>query len=496
MGTIVAVQGGALVEALPKDRATALAQLRAPLASLRRLERTAREVREMTELPTAQPEPARVAVLDRGSELVGLARDWAGSVASLLGTAGLVIVLLVFILIEREGLRDRVIRVLAADDYHVTTSAFADAVDRVTRYLRALALVNLGHGALVAIGLLAIGLPGALLFGLLAATLRFVPYLGPWVAASLPIALALLTSGGWTLPLQVGLLFIGIELLSNNLLEPRLIGPSVGLSPFAVILSMVFWGWLWGPVGLVLAAPITASLVAFGRYVPSLEPLAILLSDTAALPPAERLYQRLLARDSHEATELVAERTAALGALEAWDDVVLPALRRLEWDRRRGRLDPEQLDVAREALEVVLAELPAPEETEPRRGLVLCLPARGPWDEIVCAALARFLAAAGLSARAVGHGFSAELAEEVARADLDAVCISSLASSAGAAYQLVMRIRKRSPETRIVVGLWGQGDDSKFRKRIAAEPGSYVVERLAEVAPRLLGSVPLAKTAT
>jgi len=274
---IVGVQGGALVRELPQYRRTAVAQLRAPLDSLRRLERAAREVREMTEAPTREPEPPKVEVVDGDSELVRLLRGWAGSVASLLGTAGLVVVLLFFLLVERESLVDRLLRLLSATDPRVATSALAEAVDCVTRYLRALVLVNLAHGATVALVLLWIGLPGALLFGLLAAILRFVPYLGPWLAASLPIALALASSDGWTLALEVALLFLSLEVVSSNLFEPWLIGTRIGLSPFAMVLSTLFWAWIWGPIGLVLAVPTTACLVAFGRHAPSLEPLAILL---------------------------------------------------------------------------------------------------------------------------------------------------------------------------------------------------------------------------
>ena len=442
----------------------------------------------MTDSPAGGPKPSKVEVVEAHSELVGFAQTWAGSVASLLGTAGLVIVLLVFMLVERESLRDRVIRVVARGDYHITTSALGGAVDHVTRYLRNFALVNFGYGTIVALGLSLIGLPGALLFGLLSAILRFVPYLGPWVAASLPLALAVATSNGWTTPLGVGLLFVVLELVSNNLLEPWLIGTSIGLSPFAMVLSAIFWGWLWGPIGLLLSAPITACLVSLGRYAPSLEPLAILLSNAEALPPAERLYQRLLARDFHEATELVAERSEALGALEAWDDVVLPTLCRLERDQQERRLDQEQIDVARETFELLLSELPEPERDarEAVGSAVLCVPARGYWDAIACEALARFLAAKGLSARTVGHKLSTELAEEVARSEADLVCISSLSGVSGAAHQLVVRIRKRRPETRIVVGLWAQTTDSRLRERIGSDV--YVVSRLGEARDRLLST--------
>ena len=188
-----------------------------------------------------------------------------------------------------------------------------------------------------------------------------MPYLGPWLAAGLALVVALASSEGWTVPLSVAAFLVVLELVSNNFLEPWLYGTSVGLSPFALILSTIFWAWLWGPIGLVLATPLTACLVAFGRYAPSLEPLAILLSNAEGLPPAERLYQRLLARDVYAASALVAERTEELGALSAWDEAVLPALGLLERDRQEQRLDPEQLDLARETFELLLSELPEPE---------------------------------------------------------------------------------------------------------------------------------------
>jgi predicted PurR-regulated permease PerM len=489
MGWVIAVQGGALAEKLPEYRRNVRAQLREPLDSLRRLERTAREVREMAEAPGGgAPEATKVEVVEGGSEVLGFARDWAGSVASLLGTAGLVIVLLIFLLIEREGLRDRVVRVVAPGDLRVTTSALADAVDRVTRYVRALALLNLGHGAVIALGLWLIGIPAALLLGLLSALLRFVPYLGPWLAAAISLFAALATAEGWTILLTVGAFLVTVELVSNNLVEPWVFGTSVGLSPFAHILSTIFWAWLWGPIGLVVATPLTACLVAFGRYAPSLEPLAILLSEREALPAPERLYQRVLAQDVYEATALVAERTEEADALSAWDEIVLPALGLLERDRQAQRLDAEQLEVAHEALELLLSELSeaAPDDAAVE---VLCLPAQGGWDETVCAALARFLSGVGVPTRAIGHRLSAELAEEVARSGAKLVCISSLGAEPGAAQHLVLRIRKKHPDAKIVVGLWGQAvEDPRRYERLRADAGTYLVGRLADASERVRGS--------
>jgi predicted PurR-regulated permease PerM len=492
VGWVVGVQGGALVAKAPEYRRIAMAQLREPIDSLRRLERTAREVRELTDAADGgSPTPPKVEVVEGGSQVLGLARDWAGSVASLLGTAGLVIVLLVFLLVERESLRDRVIRVVSAQDLRTATSAFGDAVDRVTSYLRALALVNLGHGVIVAAGLTLMGLPSALLFGLLSAVLRFVPYVGPWVAAALPITLAVVTSSDWTFPLAVVSFFIALELLSNNLLEPLVIGSRIGLSPFAMIVSALFWAWLWGPIGLVLSAPITACLVAFGRYTPGLAPFAVLLSDTEALSPSERLYQRLLARDPYEATALVAEVAEQDGALAAWDEIVLPALGLLERDREQQRLDPEQLEAAQETFELLLGELPEPDAAAEEQPKALCVPARAGFDEIACRALVRFLGEAGVPARAIGHKLTGELALEATRSGAELVCLSCLACAEGAARHLLLRIRRGRPDVKIVVGLWGESDDAARRRRVGIDDaGTYLVSRLAEARDRVRGSTP------
>jgi predicted PurR-regulated permease PerM len=490
VGWVIGVQGGALVEEAPEYRRIVTARLREPIDSLRKLERTAREVRELTD-PGASSSAPKVEVVEGGSELLGFARDWAGSVASLLGTAGLVIVLLVFLLIERESLRDRVIRVVGAHDLRTATSAFGDAVDRVTTYLRALALVNLGHGAIVAAGLTLMGVPSALLFGLLSAVLRFVPYAGPWVAAALPIALSLVTSSDWALPLGVVGFFLALELVSNNVVEPFVIGSRIGLSPFAMIVSALFWAWLWGPIGLVLSAPITSCLVAFGRYTPGLAPLAVLLSDAQALSPSERLYQRVIARDPYEATALVAEKAEQDGALAAWDEIVLPALGLLERDREQQRLDAEQLEAAHETFELLLAELPPAVGTDAQPKALLA-PARAGFDEIVCEALARFLGEAGVPARALGHKLSGELALEAERSDAEVVCLSCLACAEGAARHLVIRLRRSRPEAKLVVGLWGESDDPVRRRRIGAdsEAGAYLVGGLMEARDRVRGSMP------
>ena len=200
-------------------------------------------------------------------------------------------------LLEREELRDRMLWLIGAQDLTLTTHAVDDAMQRVSRYLGMQSLICGIHGLAVGIGLAVIGVPGAVLWGALSAVLRFLPYFGPWLAAAGPIALALAAFPGWSAPLLTVALFVILELVSNNVLEPWLYGASAGLSPFGVVFSAVFWAWLWGIPGLLIATPLTVCLVVAGRYVRGLEYFTVLLGDRPALLPDVRLYQRLLALD-------------------------------------------------------------------------------------------------------------------------------------------------------------------------------------------------------
>jgi predicted PurR-regulated permease PerM len=490
MGWILANQGGVLLERAPEYRRNVIDKLRDLRQPLHTVQQAAEQMKEIERQidPSAKPSPApKVQLVDGGSGLIALARDWVGSIATPIASAGLAIVMLVFILIEREDLRDRLIRVLGQRDLRLTTSAMGDATQRVTGYLRAYTLLNLGHGLVIGAGLWLFGLPGAPLFGLLSFLLRFVPYLGPWVAASLPIALSVAIFDGWSRPIAVAGFFAAVELLSNNVVEPWLYGSRVGLSPFAVIFSAVFWAWLWGPVGLVLAIPLTVCLVVLGRHVPQLESLSILLGDEPALHPAARLYQRLLARDIDEAEDLLEDEQRERGREASWDEIVLPALRLLEWDRRRGRLGDEQVAFARETLEVLAGELGEPLAGE--GASVLCLPAQEGGDEIVCQALARLLGAAGVAAQASGRLLTAELAERAARDGARVVALSALEPEGGAVRYLAQRVLARCPEVEIVVGAWGEDRPgaSALGTRLRGEPRVHVVGSLVEARQRLVG---------
>ncbi|TZF90869.1 AI-2E family transporter [Cognatilysobacter lacus] len=252
---------------------------------------------------------------------------------------GLVLVLVIFMLIHREDLRDRLISLIGVDQLADTTRALEDAGERVSRYLLMQLAVNSGFGLCIAIGLWVIGVPYALLWGFFAAVLRYIPYLGSSLSAFLPVALSLLISREWTTALLVVALFGGLELVTNMLVEPMVYGRGMGVSQAALLIAVAFWTWLWGPVGLVLASPLTVCLVVLGRYVPFLKFLDTLLGDTPPLAPAHRFYQRLLAQDDTEAADLLDDYAALDGLERAYDEIVVPTLAHAREDLRQGRLD-------------------------------------------------------------------------------------------------------------------------------------------------------------
>ena len=271
----------------------------------------------------------------------------------------------IFMLLQREDLRDRVIRLLGARDVARATEAMDDAAKRISRYLLMQLVINVLYGIPVGVGLYLLGVPNPILWGLLATILRFVPYLGPVIAALFPIALSFAVAPGWTLPLLTIALFVTLELFSNNVLEPWLYGSSTGLSPVAVLVAAVFWTTLWGPAGLLLSTPLTVCLVVLGRHVPQLGFFHVLLGDEPALAPELKFYQRLLARDPEEATELAEEYLEDESLDKLYDAVIMPALGLAEQDRLRGSLDRATVQGIAEDTIGVIEELA--EEQERRR---------------------------------------------------------------------------------------------------------------------------------
>jgi predicted PurR-regulated permease PerM len=270
----------------------------------------------------------------------------AGTVLGPLATAGLVSVFALFMLIHREDLRDRIIAVVSQGNYVTTTEALDEAAGRISRYLIAQTIVNTSYGFVLTIGLAVIGgtmteigsFPNAVLWGVLATCLRFVPYVGPTVSAIFPLAIALSVFPGYGVFIAVLALIVTMELLSNNVLEPWLYGASTGISAVAVIIAAVFWGWLWGPVGLLLSTPLTVCLVVIGRYVPRFKILSTLLGEDVQIRPSMRLYQRMLAGDEQRAREMLRQHVNDINLDTTCDEVIIPALKRIRSDRDADHL--------------------------------------------------------------------------------------------------------------------------------------------------------------
>jgi predicted PurR-regulated permease PerM len=414
-----------------------------------------------------------------------------------LGTAALVLLLVIFMLLKREDLRSRIIRLIGQGHISATTRAMDDAGSRVARYLLMQLIVNLTYGICVAIGLYFIGVPNALLWGAFATVLRFIPYVGPWIGATLPIALSLAVSPGWTMPLLTVSLFVVLELLSNNILEPWLYGSSTGVTPLALIFAALFWTALWGPVGLVLATPLTVCLVVMGRHIPRLSFLGVLLSDEDALTPAEDCYYRLLTVGEQDESELAEAYLKANSLTALYDSVFIPVITRMEMDYRVHLLDEEQKTMVEQSLtELILdvgtrAQIPSTEtesnvvpitkETTPLR--VYCLPARASRDELAGTMLALLLKHEEIQVESASATFDAdELVTLVESSAVDVICISVVSpSTALHARYLCLKLRAKLRSERIIVGLWGHDpDDSDAIRRIEESGANAVVTTFKE----------------
>ena len=422
---------------------------------------------------TVRLEPSRARPLEVIQTIVG-------PLLAPLATAGLVIIFVIFVLLEREDLRDRFIKLVGAGDLQKSTQAINDAAARVSRYLIMQLVVNLTYGIPIGLALYVIGVPNAVLWGLLAAVLRFIPYLGPFLAALFPIALAVAVDPGWTMLFWVVALFLTAELISNNVVEPWLYGSSTGLSSLAIIMAAIFWTSLWGPVGLFLATPLTVCLVVIGRYVPQLEFLGILLGSDPVLAPEERLYQRLLAGNLEEAVEIAEDYVDEHSSREFYDNVAIPTLRLAENDRQRSTTDTNYrrlvastaISVVREVEDHIREKDPstaAPSEKagEPRvlsgsegnLPSVLCLAGRTELDHAAAEMLSQVLAERGIGTRilppiAVSEGALGQL-------DLNGVrivCLSYLHPQPQVyARYICRRVRRRAPHVKLVVCYWNPG---------------------------------------
>ena len=475
----------------------------------------------------APAQPAPPAATQSSSSPWSIAAGYLETVLSPLETFGIVFVVAVFALLQREDLRDRLIRLVGSDDLHRTTQAIDEGGRRLSKYFLTQLSINTMFGLVVGLGLLIIGVPNPVLWGILSALLRFVPYVGSFIAAVLPMGLAAAIVPGWSLVLWTLALYLVVEGVTGQIVEPMVYGHSTGLSPFSVVVAAIFWSWLWGPVGLILSTPLTLCLVVLGRHVKRLEFLDVMLGDQPALTPVESFYQRVLAGDADEAQDQAELLLKDHSLSTYYDEVALQGLRLAANDLDRGVLDRDQLERVKKTIKAVVhgleshddrppaasgehpeeggavkpdeedelpahpqpADLPDDDELPPDSwrapSAVLCIAGRGPLDEAASAMLAQLLAKHGLGSRTVDH--EAVSRDHIATLDVTGVamaCISYLEISGSPAHlrYLIRRLRQRLPSgAPILVGLWPAGEQSADeRQQRAAVDAEYFTTSLAD----------------
>lgn len=431
-------------------------------------------------------------------------RGLLGPLAGILARAAIVIVFTLFMLAKREDLRNRVIRLAGKGRLSLMTRALDDASTRISRYLLLQLLVNSSYGVLFGLGLYLLGIPHALLWGVLGGILRFIPYFGTLMGAVFPIAMALAVFPGWSHALYVLGLYLVIELTIANVMEPWLYGAHTGISPFAILVAAVFWAALWGPVGLILSVPLTVCLMVLGRHIPHLEFVGILLGDEPVLAPEAKFYQRLLAMDLEEARDIAQAylKEKPLGSL--YENVLIPALSLEEHDRHAGSLDKETEAFICQSIRELIEEFGESEKTLPAgkdgkispeavAGMVIdarlsnlrvvCVPARDESDEIIALMLAQLLDRSGYDTQSLAIGAVEEMLGQVLRQEARIACVSALPPFAlGQARSLCKRLRTQSPELKIILGVWNlEGGVSKAQERVGTGYADRVVTTLADV---------------
>jgi predicted PurR-regulated permease PerM len=442
--------------------------------------------------------PVPVQVTAPPSNLVEELRALIGPLAAPVETAAIVIIFTAFMLIKREDLRNRLIRLGGQGRLTVVTQALDDASRRLSRYLLLQFAVNAGYGTLFGLGLYFIGIPHALLWGILAALLRLVPYVGTLIATAFPVAMALAVFPGWNHALLICGLYLLFELIVGNIIEPWLYGAHTGISSLAILVAAVFWSMLWGPVGLILSTPLTVCLVLLGRYVPQLSFLEVILGDEPALRPEELFYQRLLAMDQDEARNIVEIQLKEKSLESLYETVLIPALRLAEEDRHmdaygertsefisqstRELIDDLGDRVARQEAENQVKETSARSDRRLFDREVVCVPARDEADELVGMMFSQVLRQAGYGATYLAIGTVDEMLERVGKGNYRIALVSALPPFAvGQARSLCKRMRARFPDLVIVIGLWEfAGGVLKAQERVGASCAHAVATSLSE----------------
>ena len=442
--------------------------------------------------PATPAQPIAVQVVKQPTGIFGALGAVGASIGRFFATAAAVVILTLFILLNRGNLRNRLFRLFGRGRITVMTTAMDDAAQRVSRYLLTQGLVNFVYGLSLGTGLYFIGVPYVLFWGCAAIFLRFIPYLGTFVAGVAPFLLSLAVFDGWTRPLLVLGLFVAVEAIVSGIIEPWLYATRTGISSLAILLSATFWTVLWGPIGLVMSTPLTVLLVVIGRHVPQLEFLYVLLGDEPVLAPEAHYYQRLLALDEDEAHQVAEQFVKDKSVEELYDAVLIPALALAEEDRHENRLDEARQkfiyqstrDLIEELGEANTVERERPEQLKPpvHAGSILCIPARDEADELVALMLAQSLREKGYDAESTVIGFVDEMLTRVKECQPDVLFVSALPPFAVThARSLCRRAHQVCGNVKVVIGLWGASLDRKsLQQRLGNGCADYLVHSIAE----------------
>ena len=433
---------------------------------------------DATQKPT---EPVSVRIAEPDETMFAMALRNIRPLVRPMITAFVVFVFVVFMLLARDNLRDRAIRLAGDTHMHVTTVAMTDASSRVSRYLMMQFVVNASFGAIAGLGLWRIGVPHPLLWAVLAGLLRFIPYIGIWMAATGPILLSLAATPGWGHFAWTVLLFVALELIAGNVFEPLLYGSSTGISSLAILVAAIFWTWIWGPVGLLLSTPLTVCLVVIGRHFPQLQFLGILLSEDMVLAPPQRFYQRVLAFDRRDAEIILTEQLKTKSRAEVYDTVVVPALSLVEEGRHSEDLTSARSEQILESMEEILEDLwmrqgaeSSPSPAMPLK--IFCVPARDFADEISAQMVMHTVQDAGAVRVISSDVNNTDLAEMIEAEKPDVVCVVGTPPHALRPLKLrCHQLRERFPDQTVLACILSADCDlSSMRARIAMEDAQHV----------------------
>jgi predicted PurR-regulated permease PerM len=447
-------------------------------------------------------EPTKVQIVSATDSVFALVRSSLTPVIGPIGEFAIVVVLVVFLLLERKRLRARFLRLIGHSRVATTTLAVDEAGSRLSGFLVGQLMVNTGFAILLGIGLFLIGIPNAFLWAVLTLVLRFLPYVGLWISAFFPLALSIAISAGWREPLLTLGLYGILEVLTNNVVEPFVLGGSTGMSPLAIIVSALFWTWLWGPIGLLLATPLTACLVVLGRYFPAFHVCSVLL---ASEPPtsAETKFIRLLTEGRMpEARALLQELGAMQLSIGIVEELILPTLRAIENDLYPGAGSPTKSRIyaqLRELLEEMTVEIPTeleqpPEQSKSGKPGIAIMPFMGEGDEIVGSVIARLLAVEGIATHLLSwRTLRAEKVERLKELKCTWILLSAIESrSVYTAGRMANSIKLEVPGARILLGLWSLPTEGAARwiRRVKESSGSALYTNIEEAIRGIASLVP------